>query len=439
MRTININSTNKNQRILVIDDNRAIHDDFHKIISPSGANNTALDAAEAELFGEATKGEEKSPFEIDSAYQGEEGVEAVKKALEERRPYAMAFVDVRMPPGIDGVETTQKIWEIDSEIQIVICTAYSDYSWEEMFEKIGNNDRMVILKKPFDTVEASQLAHALTEKWWLSQQSKQKIEDLEKMVAERTRALEETNKELESFSYSVSHDLHAPLRSIEGFSRILLEDYAEKLDADGARKLQVINTSSQRMGLLIDDLLRLAQITRGEMRRIPVDLSALTREVESELRQSAPERSVEYRIEPNLIALGDPQFIRIALENLIGNAWKFTGKRADARIEFGMTTREGVSAYFVRDNGVGFDMANADKLFVAFQRLHSGAEFPGTGVGLTTVQRVIHRHGGRLWAESNVDGGTVFYFTLPWEAERTQVIDSPKAGPDRAGDSSLEG
>jgi signal transduction histidine kinase/DNA-binding response OmpR family regulator len=188
----------KNRRVLIVDDNRAIHDDFRKILSPGKSTHSVLDLAETELFGNTTSQKERIPFEVDSAYQGQEGATLVRKALEEERPYAMAFVDVRMPPGWDGVETTQKIWEIDPEIQIVICTAYSDYSWEQMLERIGNDDRMVILKKPFDPVEALQLASALTEKWWLGQQSKGKIEDLGKMVAARTRGLRQANEELET-------------------------------------------------------------------------------------------------------------------------------------------------------------------------------------------------------------------------------------------------
>jgi two-component system cell cycle sensor histidine kinase/response regulator CckA len=189
--------TKRNRRILVVDDNAAIHDDFRKILGPGRTLNSALDATGAILFEEASDDESQVPFEIDSAYQGQEGVIKVKQALEQGRPYAMAFVDVRMPPGWDGVKTTEKIWEIDSEIQIVICTAYSDYSWDDMLERIGNDDRMVILKKPFDTVEALQLAQALTEKWRLGQLSKRKIEDLEKVVAERTRGLVHSNETLQ--------------------------------------------------------------------------------------------------------------------------------------------------------------------------------------------------------------------------------------------------
>ena len=195
---MNDSPAQRNRRILVIDDNPSIHGDFRKILCPSEARHTSLDVVETELFGSATNQERQTPFEIDSAYQGQEGMMAVKKALEEGRPYAMAFVDVRMPPGWDGVETTEKIWEIDSEIQIVICTAYSDYSWDEMFDRIGNDDRMVVLKKPFDTVEALQLAQALTEKWRLSHLSKRKIEDLERLVTERTRGLREANEDLQT-------------------------------------------------------------------------------------------------------------------------------------------------------------------------------------------------------------------------------------------------
>src|ERR1700722_4816097 len=179
----------KNRRILIIDDNRAIHDDFRKILSPANVTRAALDAAETALFGEPTDLIRQISFDVDSAYQGEEGVLLVQKALEAGHPYAMAFVDIRMPPGWDGVETSRKIWELDPDIQIVLCTAYSDYSWDEMFEKLGNRDGLLILKKPFDSVEAVQLAQALTQKWWLHQQSIKEMEDLESMVVKRPQEL----------------------------------------------------------------------------------------------------------------------------------------------------------------------------------------------------------------------------------------------------------
>ena len=189
---------NKNQRVLVIDDNPSIHDDFRKILSPATATAAALDATERAVFGGLTDAVRQNQFEVDSVCQGQEGLLLVRKALEAGRPYAMAFVDVRMPPGWDGLETTRKIWELDSDLQVVLCTAYSDYSWGEMFEKLGQRDGLLILKKPFDAVEALQLAHALTEKWWLHQQSRRKMEELESRVAERTAELAITNEALQA-------------------------------------------------------------------------------------------------------------------------------------------------------------------------------------------------------------------------------------------------
>ena len=233
--------------------------------------------------------------------------------------------------------------------------------------------------------------------------------DLERRAA----LLEVANKELESFSYSVSHDLRAPLRSIDGFSRILEEDYSERLDDEGREYLGKIRVSTQHMGELIDDILLLSRVTLTELRRTPVDLSALASVVGEGLRAAEPQRSVELVIEPGLIAQADEQLMRIVFENLLGNAWKFTGRQPAPRIEFGRMECDGAPVYFVRDNGAGFDAQYADKLFQAFQRLHSVSEFPGTGIGLATVQRVIHRHDGRVWAEGEPGHGATIFFTLP--------------------------
>jgi PAS domain S-box-containing protein len=237
-------------------------------------------------------------------------------------------------------------------------------------------------------------------------------EELEQRVAERTWQLQAVNKELEAFAYSVSHDLRAPLRSIEGFSQVLLEDYAHWLDTQGRDYLQRICSASRRMAQLIDALLNFSRVTRVEMQRDKVDLSALACAIAAELQQSQPERQVEFIITPGLVANGDSHLLRVALENLLGNAWKFTRKRPKTRIEFGNIEKEGQTIYFVRDNGVGFDMAYADKLFSGFQRLHSPAEYEGTGIGLTTVKRVVERHGGSIWADSVLEQGATFYFTL---------------------------
>ncbi len=220
------------------------------------------------------------------------------------------------------------------------------------------------------------------------------------------------NKEMESFSYSVSHDLRAPLRSMDGFSLVLLEDYSDKLDEQGKDYLQRVRSATQRMGMLIDDMLSLSRVTRSEMKRELVDLSSLVQSIAAELQKSQSTCQVEFIIAPGLTANGDARLLRILLENLLGNAWKFTGTHPKARIEFGTTQVDGEQVFFIRDDGVGFDMKYADKLFGVFQRLHGASEFPGTGVGLATVQRIVHRHGGRVWAEGEVEKGATFYFTL---------------------------
>jgi PAS domain S-box-containing protein len=236
--------------------------------------------------------------------------------------------------------------------------------------------------------------------------------ELEQRVHERTAQLEAVNQELESFSYSVSHDLRAPLRGIDGFSKILLEDYGDRLDAKGKGHLARVRSASQRMAQLIDDLLNLSRITRSEMLRQPVLLSSLAKKTVRKLQQSQPERKAEFIIAENVETDGDSHLLELAIWNLLDNAWKFTAKKPEARIEFGTAQRDGKTVYFIRDNGAGFDMAYVHKLFGAFQRLHHESEFPGTGIGLTLVQRIIHRHGGHIWAEGVVGEGATFYFTL---------------------------
>ena len=246
--------------------------------------------------------------------------------------------------------------------------------------------------------------------------SRVRTEKARRDLEDANRELEATNRELEAFSYSVSHDLRAPLRSIDGFSQILLEDYADELDEDGKDFLSRVRAATQRMGRLIDDLLGLSRVTRGTMNRERVNLSALAEEVAEDLREARPERTVEFSAQEGREVWGDSRLLRVALENLIGNAWKFTEKEPEARVEFGVDeelSRKGrVPVYYVRDNGAGFEMAYADKLFGAFQRLHGSDEFEGTGIGLATVQRIVHRHGGRVWAEGEVGRGATFYFTL---------------------------
>lgn len=225
-------------------------------------------------------------------------------------------------------------------------------------------------------------------------------------------AAETANREIEAFSYSISHDLRAPLRAIDGFSQALLEDYDNLLDEKGRDYLQRVRTATQRMAQLIDDLLKLSRLTQGQPNIVPIDLSGMARAVAAELQKSQPERRVAFMIADGITAETDAHFVRVVLENLLDNAWKFTGRREHAVIEFGAAPSNGTVAYFVRDNGAGFDMTYADKLFVTFQRLHTDKEFPGTGIGLSLVQRILHRLGGRVWGEGEVGRGATFYFTL---------------------------
>ena len=236
--------------------------------------------------------------------------------------------------------------------------------------------------------------------------------ELEKRVADRTAELLAANKELEAFSYSVSHDLRAPLRAIDGFSQALLEDYHGRLDEEGKGYLARVRQASQRMGRLIDDLLRLSRVSRAQIRHQAIDLSAMARSVAAELTSPDSNRPVNLSIAQGVTAHGDPELVRIVMENLFSNAYKFTRKNPTAAIGFGFTVRGDKQAYYVSDNGEGFDMQFAGKLFGAFQRLHSAAEYEGTGIGLATAQRIIQKHGGTIWAEARPGEGATFYFTL---------------------------
>lgn len=236
--------------------------------------------------------------------------------------------------------------------------------------------------------------------------------ELEQRVIERTAELQAANKELEAFSYSVSHDLRAPLRAIDGFSNTLLEDYKDSLDERGQDYLQRVRNAAQRMGQLIDDILGLSRATRAEMRPQQIDMSDMAGSILDELHKSDPDRKVEVSVEPGLIVTADAHLLNIALQNLIGNAWKFTAKKDVAHIEIGGFEHNAERVYYIRDNGAGFNPDYADKLFSPFQRLHTESEFPGTGIGLALAQRIIRRHGGRIWAEGAVDQGATFYFTI---------------------------
>ena len=284
---------------------------------------------------------------------------------------------------------------------------------QKQLEAYSKGLEVLVQERTADLAQANESLQAeIAERRQAEAEARRLNEGLEQRVIERTTELRAANKELETFAYSVAHELRSPLRSVDGFSLAILEDYGDGMDAQCKDYFGRIRAASQRMARLIDDLLCLSHITRCEIQREMIDLSALAREIATKLQARQPERQVEFVIEEGLVADGDVVLLRVVLENLLDNAWKFTARHPRARIEFGVAQHDGEMAYFVRDDGAGFDMAYADKLFGTFQRLHSETEFEGTGIGLPIVECIIHRHGGQVWTEGAVEQGATFYFTL---------------------------
>jgi signal transduction histidine kinase len=351
--------------------------------------------------------------------RAESGREALKWLL--THEFAVILLDVKMPE-MDGFETAALIRQRDKSrhTPILFLTA-NDNSQTQVVRgyAVGAVDYLVkpvvpefVRSKVAVFVELAKKTELLRRQTQLLVESEQAALELAETRAELVRDLEHKNRELESFSYAVSHDLRAPLRRIDNFSRAVIESQADRLDEAGRRYLERVREASQHMSQLIDDVLYLSRVTRADLRDHDVDLSALATLILTRLHESEPSRTVEVKVRPGVIVTGDGQLLRIALENLLENAWKFTGRQAQARIEFGVTNASGEPTYFVRDNGAGFDMTYVDRLFGPFQRLHPQGEFPGSGIGLATVQRIIHRHGGRVWAEGLIGQGATFQFTL---------------------------
>jgi DNA-binding response OmpR family regulator len=367
-------------------------------------------------------------YEVTLARSGEEALELL----------AVQRVDcILMPlvmPGMGGREACRRIKAapVVRDTPLILLAAEDDraamldglssgaddcIAWAGQLDVLRARVRAQLRRKQFEDENRRTREQLLQRK--LEASEARAARELAQTRAELIEELERKNRELEAFSYSVSHDLRAPLRSIDGFSQVLLEDQCDRLDANGQRHLQQVRKSAQRMSELIDDLLELSRVGRAELHRADVDLSALACEVASELQRREPERALELVIQPELRADADARLLRIVFENLLGNAWKFTRKVSLARIEVGRADVSPEAPFFVRDNGAGFAMSYADKLFRPFQRLHVESEFPGTGIGLATIQRIIDRHGGRAWAEGEVGRGAVFYFTLSPRSHRT--------------------
>lgn len=438
--------TKLSHRILVIDDNPNIHKDFQTILMEDNEDE-ALDSLKAEVFGDAKESTtDKSIFELDFASQGEEGCEKIRQACSENRPYELAFVDMRMPPGWDGLKTIEHIWQIDPKVQIVICTAYSDYSWGDITERLGKSENLLILKKPFDSAEVAQLAVALTEKWNLAKKASMKMEELEHMVKEQTdelketnnklkmeiaereqaelklaelvRTVENTNKELRDFASIISHDLKAPLRGIKNLATWILEDCRDKFDEKNNDQMNQLLSRVERMHRLIEGVLHYSRIGRVEEQSSTVDLKKFIPEI---IDMVGPPDNINVSIENELppILCKETHIMQL-FQNLLGNAIRYMDKE-QGQIKIGCIEEGNFWQFSIADNGPGISEKDFEKVFKMFQILPVKKEFEGTGVGLTVAKKIVELYGGRIWIESTVGQGSTFFFTLP--KYKTEVTD----------------
>ncbi|HEY7639077.1 MAG TPA: ATP-binding protein [Steroidobacteraceae bacterium] len=341
------------------------------------------------------------------ASRGDEAIELARQLHPQ-----LILMDVGLDGDLDGIAAAETIRD-EHDVPVVFLTAYSD---DDTLRRARSSEPAAYLVKPFKPPDLRCVIEIALHKHAADVQLRENERWLEQTLQQRTAALEAANRELEAFSYSVAHDLRAPLRGIDSFSQLLIERYSQRLDSEGLAYLGRVRAAASRMSQLIDALLSLAQVGRGQLQPLDLDFSQLVQSVANEMAAANPGRNVAMTVAPGIRAYADPRLLRVVIANLLENAWKFTARRQRPAVEVGPVQNTRLPTYFVRDNGAGFDPAYASRLFGAFQRLHSDREFPGTGIGLAIVQRVIARHGGTVWADSRPDQGATFYFTLPMKS-----------------------
>ena len=456
----------KGRRILVIDDNRAIHEDFRKVLTTTTPQDSPLAEAEALLFNEKPDAEVRPSFHLDSAYQGQEGLVLVQQSIQNHRPYAVAFVDIRMPPGWDGVETTQKLWEVDPDLQVVICTAYSDYSWDELIRKVGNSDRLLILKKPFDTVEVLQLANALSEKWRLHRRVRRQMDDLEKTVTERTQQLQTTNDQLVveieehqlnkqrlqqavedlkaaqeqviqqerlralgSMASGIAHDFNNSLVGILGLTELLLnrpEDLENK--AKATRYLEMINTTAKDAGKIVD---RLREFYRFREKREALEAIDLNQLVDGAITLTQPRwktqveaRNISITVQRDLQEIpkvtGNIAELRDVLTNLIFNA--VDAMPMGGNITIRTHCKDNQVVLEVSDTGQGMTKEIRRRCFEPF---FTTKGTHGTGLGLSMVHGIAQRHQATIEVKSEVGKGSTFIIRFAPQSAPAQTVSPP--------------
>ncbi|MFC1762727.1 ATP-binding protein [Planctomycetota bacterium] len=411
-----------NRRLLIIDDNQSIHDDFRTILIGNTGEPSALHTHEEALFDASNELDLVVSFAIDSAFQGEEAFEKVRLAQSEERPYAVAFVGVRMPPGWDGVTTIQKLWQIAPNLEVVICTAYSDHDWKSIVNALGHSHQLLILKKPYDNIEVKQIAIALTEKWNLAHEARQRQNRLEEMVSERTSDLAAINSELEQFAYVVSHDLKTPLRGIQTLANWIASDYGDKLEIEGVEQLHLLQARTQRMHDLIDGILQYSRVGRAEGQKTQVNLHTLISEVTEGI---APPAHIAITMDSLLPTL-NIEAVRIfqVFQNLLSNAVKYCDK-SKGIIHVGCEEQADVWQFTVTDNGCGIEEKYFERIFQLFQKLADSDDYESTGLGLTLVKKIVESQGGKIWVESELGTGSTFWFTLPKQDNLSLTLHAP--------------